>query len=163
MRKHKFQPGTWIEREMFESKTFISLRGFAPQLLILILGKRQFIMHKNKSGKEKRVCTNCDSINFTYIEAKKRYGVEKKRLTRAIEQLLQKGFLRVVHQGGGYKQDKSIYALSDNWLFWQPGTVFETRNKSNISRGYCNPKKTNSTVGNAPHTRGRKRPPKRVF
>jgi hypothetical protein len=38
-RKPKQPPGTWVERELFQSKAFHSLGGFAPQLLILFLGK----------------------------------------------------------------------------------------------------------------------------
>jgi hypothetical protein len=139
-RRHKLKPGTWIERELFESKAFLSLRGFAPQLLILIFGKRIFKV-QGRAGKQKHVCVNADSISFTYIEAQKKYGIDKKRVTRAIDQLLEKGFLKIEHKGGAYKKDKSIYALSDNWLLWRPGSVFETRNKSKVKRGYCEPKK----------------------
>ena len=41
-KKPKLPPGTFIERDLFESPAFLALRGFAPQLLILILGKRWF-------------------------------------------------------------------------------------------------------------------------
>ena len=71
MKKHKSSPGTWVEKDMFESKAFLSLQGFAPQLLILILAKRWFENH-GRQGKEKRVCMNYDSIYFTYIEAKEK-------------------------------------------------------------------------------------------
>ena len=139
-RKYKVPPGTWIEREMSESKAFINLKGFAPQLLILILAKRHFELQGRK-GKEKRVCTNSDSICFTYIEAQKKHGVSKPRFTRGIEDLLRKGFITIIHRGGGYQQDKTIYGLSDNWLIWFPGSVIETRPKSKFKRGYCEPKK----------------------
>jgi hypothetical protein len=135
-KKYKVPPGTWVEREMFESKAFLSLRGFAPQLLILILGKRQFTRYKMKSGKEKRVCTNCDSLNFTYSEAQKEYNISIPRLNRAFNELLNKGFIIVIHQGGGYKKDKSIYALSDNWIIWQPGTKFKIQANADVKRGF---------------------------
>ena len=108
-KKTKAAPGTWIEREMFESKAFVALKGFAPQLLILFLAKRK-IETRGKQGKQKRVCVNHDSLHFTYIEAKEKFGVSKPRFTRAIEDLLEKGFITIVHQGGGYQQDKTIYA-----------------------------------------------------
>ena len=50
-KKSKLPPGTWIERDMFESKGYLSLRGFSPQLLTLILGKRWFDK-VGKKGKE---------------------------------------------------------------------------------------------------------------
>lgn len=139
-KKYKLPPGTWVEREMFESKAFINLKGFAPQLLILFLAKRQFKKQGNP-GKEKRICINKDSICFTYVEAQKKYGISIPRLKRAIDDLLAKGFIRIVHQGGARKQDKSVYGLSGNWLLWHPGTVFETRNKSDVERGFRKPKK----------------------
>lgn len=139
-RKYKLSPGTWVEREMLESKAYLALRGFAPQLLILFLAKRQFI-RQGKPGKEKRICINTDSICFTYLEAKKKYGISKPRFTRAIEDLMAKGFIKIVHQGGAYKQDKSIYSLSEQWCIWHEGVVFETRNRAIVKRGYCTPKK----------------------
>jgi len=139
-RKHKLPPGTWFEREMFESKAYIDLKGFAPQALTLFLAKRQFTKH-GRNGKEKRVCVNCDQLVFTYLEAEKKYGVSKPRFSRALTELLAKGFITLVSHGGTYKQDKSLYGLSDKWMLWQPGTIFETREKSKVARGYCKPKK----------------------
>ncbi len=138
-KKNKFPPGTWVDRELFESEAFISLTGVAPQLLILILSKRRIENHGRK-GKEKKVCVNCDSIYFTYIEAKKKYRISKPRFTRAIDDLLEKGFINIKHQGGNYKQDKTIYALSDTWLIWKPGMVFEQRKIDPVKRGYRKPK-----------------------
>ena len=133
---------------MFESKAFLSLSGFAPQLLVLFLSKRQF-QKVGPKGKEKNMCINCDSLRFTGIEAKKKYGITKSRFIRAIDELLAKGFITVVHKGGGYKQDQSIYALTETWRLWQPGTVFETRNKENIQRGFCK-SKTKVTLETVP-------------
>ncbi len=135
--------GTFIDREMLESKAYLALTGFAPQLLSLILLKRQFQNHGRK-GKQKRVCINCDKLNITYTEFKSKYGVSQPRMTRGIDQLLEKGFLSIVHPGGMYRQDKAIFSLSNNWLIWQPGMVFETRKREGLVRGYCKPKKQNS-------------------
>jgi hypothetical protein len=135
--------GTFIQREMLESEAYLSLKGFAPQLLTLILLKRQFINHGHK-GKQKRVCVNCNKLNITYAEFKNKYGVTQPRMTRAIDQLLEKGFLSIIYPGGTYRQDKAVYALSDNWIIWKPGMVFETRKKEGIERGFCKPKKQKS-------------------
>ena len=136
----KLAPGTWIEREMFESQAFLSLKGFAPQFLILILAKRQFENHGRK-GRQKRICINCDKLNITYTEFKNKYGITQPRMTRAINQLLAKGFLSIIYPGGTYRQDKAIYALSTNWVIWQPGMMFESRERESVARGFCNPKK----------------------
>ena len=147
-KKFKLSPGTWIERDRFKSKAFLSLKGLAPQVLVLFLGKRH--MKKIKNGKrEEWICTNCDNLNFTYIEAGKEYGITKSRFSRAIGELLAKGFISIAHRGGGFKQDKSIYALSNNWMMWQPGTVFETREKVGVQRGFCKPN-SKVTLENVP-------------
>jgi hypothetical protein len=148
MAKSKLPAGTWVERSMFESKAFLSLKGFAPQLLILFLAKRQFQTH-GREGKKRRVCINCGSITFTYLEAKKKYGVTKSRFSRAVNELLAKGFITIVHHGGGYKQDKTIYALCDAWVTWLPGVVIECRKKLNVQRGFCKPK-AKVTLENVP-------------
>jgi len=132
--------GTFIEREMFESPAYMTLRGFAPQLLTHILGKRQFHKH-GRSGKQKRVCVNCMRLNVTYTEFKNGYGITQPRMTRAIDQLLEKGFISIVHPGGTFRQDKAVYSLSNNWVIWQPETVFETRQREGVKRGFCKPKK----------------------
>ena len=69
------------------------------------------------------------------MEAKK-YKITIPRLKRAFDELLGKGFLRIVHQGGAYRQDKSIYKLSDEWVFWQPGMILNKRSTSDLKRGF---------------------------
>jgi len=132
--------GTFIERELFESKAYLALKGFAPQLLTLVLGKRQFKM-EGRRGKQKRVCINCGCLNITYTEFKNSYGISQPKMTRAIDQLLAKGFISRVHPGGAYRKDKAVFSLSTNWIIWQVGTVFESRKKENIERGFCRPEK----------------------
>lgn len=139
MGKTKLPPGTWLERNLSKSKVYLSLKGCAPQVLVLFLGKRHMKLIKH-GKREEWVCTNCDDLNFTYIEAEKEYGITKSRFSRAIGELLAKGFISIAHRGGGFKQDKSIYALSNNWMLWQPGMVFETRKKVKVQRGFCKPK-----------------------
>ena len=130
----------WIERTMIESKAYLSLTGFAPQLLTLVLGKRQFDKQGRK-GKEKWICINEDSINITYPEFERKYGITQPRLTKAIDALLAKGFLSRVYPGGLYRHDKARFALIDKWRWWTPGVIFEVREKEQVERGFCKPKK----------------------
>ena len=132
--------GTFVERELYQSKAFISLSGAAPQVLINFLGKRKFQKHKIKNQK-KYVCGNGDSIHFTYIEAQKSLGITQPRFTRAIDELLAKGFISVVKPGGSGENDKAIYAMVEKWLLWKPGEVIEKRQKYLASKGFCKPKR----------------------
>ena len=97
-KKKKAPPGTWLERDLWESRAYCSLKGFAPQLLSFFLGKRQF-QNQGRDGKQRRVCVNCDKINLTYVEMAK-FGITQTRMTRAIDQLLEKGFISIVNRGG---------------------------------------------------------------
>ena len=135
----KFKSGTWVPRDIYMSKAFHSLKGFAPQLLILFLAKRD-IDNKHR-------CTNTDNITMTYIELENIYnagkenknlpksGIKRPRIIRAIDDLLSKGFIRIVSHGGAYKQDKTIYGLSDQWQLWSEGAILNTRPRE-TRKGY---------------------------
>lgn len=136
----KFPAGTWVERDLFESKAFIALGGIAPQLLIFFLSKRQFITD-GRDGKKKRVCTNYDNLSFTYKEARQKYDLTCPRFTRGIDELLAKGFITIKHQGGAYRHDKTVYGLSENWKNWLHSMVIERRQIDPVQRGYRKPKR----------------------
>lgn len=144
-RSKKAAPGTWLERDMFTSRAFLELRGFAPQLLILFLGKRDI-------DRDKRVL-NKDSIYMTFLELENIYhrheskglargreglprGITRPRIVRAFDKLLAHGFLRIVRRGGAYQKDKTVYGLCDDWMLWQPGIVFKRREPDTRRRGY---------------------------
>uniref|UniRef100_A0A6M3LTP4 Uncharacterized protein n=1 Tax=viral metagenome TaxID=1070528 RepID=A0A6M3LTP4_9ZZZZ len=135
--------GVYLSVELIESKAFHSLTGTSKEILLHFLLKRTFAKKKING---KRPCTNHDRINFAYTEARKK-GFSQKRFTRSIDDLLAKGFISVVHPGGGFEKDKAVYSLltedgtSNKWALWHSGTVFERRQKDSIPRGFCNPKK----------------------
>lgn len=143
-KKPKLPTGTWVERDMFKSKAFWALKGSAPQLLIMFLGKRWRDKSPDKKGVKEIKWTNLNSLTVTYKElaslwtdpvTQRKTGITQPRVTRAIDQLLAKGFLEVVNPGGAYQQDKAVYALVDKWRWWSPGTVF-SRRKFDVHRGY---------------------------
>ena len=125
MAKRKLNSGTWIERELFRSKSFLSLRGFAPQLLVLILGKRDMQYISDRKGKKgHHQCVNCDRLTITYLELKQ-LGVTQPRATRARDELLAKGFVEIVNPGGAYQKDKTTFQVIDLWRLWVPGKVLK--------------------------------------
>ena len=126
--------GTWLEKELFTSKAFVKLGGCSPQVLIIFYGKRMFIKMKSNKSKKSH-CTNNNHIAFTYKEAEV-LGISKPKFTRAIDELLAKGFITIVHQGGAYKKDKTYFGLSEKWRLWNDGIVFETREGQDSKRGY---------------------------
>ena len=73
--------------------------------------------------------------------AKKKDGISRPRIIRAFNDLMAKGFINIVRQGGAYQQDKTIYALTDDWQWWQPGRVIFKRPKDSRQLGYRKPEK----------------------
>lgn len=144
-RRPKLPPGTWVEQELFESKAFLSLRGFAPQLLILLLSKRQRDYQKDGKGAKNYTWINLDNITLTYKELTEKHGITIPRAIRAFDDLLAKGFIEIRHQGGAYQQDKNVYALITKWTFWRPGTVLNKR-KPDAKRGFQGQKKKAAVV-----------------
>jgi len=124
--------GTFVEREFFESPAFISLRGVAAQMLIYILGKRKF---GGKRGGD-RILLNGDQIKLSYIELRK-LGITQPRATRGFDELLAKGFIKIIHHGGGCQKDQSIYGLSNQYLLWKKGTIFFKR-PNVLKKGFQN-------------------------
>ncbi len=127
-------------RELFKSRAWVSLSGKSTQVFMLFLTKRKMATIKPK-GQKKVICENCSILEFTYLEAN-RYGITRGQFTRAIDQLIEHGFLSVTETGGACKGDKSLYALIYNWRKYgkssfEPGRA---REPDPVQRGYRKPK-----------------------
>jgi hypothetical protein len=124
--------GTFVERDLFESDAFWRLGGAAPQMLIYLLGKREFWRTGKKDNQ--KCCVNADNLTLSYKELGK-LGVTQPRATRGFDELLAKGFITIAHAGGGCQKDQNVYALSNKWMFWKKGTIFSER-PDVVKRGF---------------------------
>jgi hypothetical protein len=62
--------------------------------------------------------------------------LNQQSVSRAIDELLAKGFIEIVHQGGLGEHDKARYALIDDYQQWKPKMIpFRTRGHD-VRRGY---------------------------
>lgn len=61
---------------------------------------------------------NNGEIVFTYEEAKRLYGIKPSRFRRAIDELVEKGFLDIAETGMGLYRMATHYAISDRWRWW---------------------------------------------
>ena len=102
----------WIEREMILSSAFHKLNGRAIEVLLLFLYRRQW---KQASRKGKWYTTNNGEIVFPYKEAKKRFKIPKSSFARAIDNLIEYGFIDIAHLGGGLIGDCTKYSISNRW------------------------------------------------
>ena len=93
---------------------------------------------KGKAQKDRWVIINNGHIEYTYSEAEKK-GVTRPRFMRAIDELVEKGFIDISHNGaGGLKGDKSLYSISDRWRHYDTDEYIpKSRPKDNRSgRGW---------------------------
>jgi hypothetical protein len=126
-----------IPPDMIMSEAFRSLTSISKSVLVRLLQKRPY--SKEGRGKNARVVYNNNKIIFTYSEARC-FKIGEASFRRAIKELIEKGFIEIEHQGGGFgfKKDYNIYNLIDDYKLW--GTPdFKTRTKDPViktSRGF---------------------------
>ena len=82
------------------------------KVLLLFLYRRQW---KQAGRKGKWYTTNDGEIVFPYKEAKKRFKIPKSSFARAIDSLVEYGFIDIAHLGGGLIGDCTRYSISDRW------------------------------------------------
>lgn len=128
----KIKSGTWVTREMATSKAYWALSSTAywalsstaKGLLLVFLLKRDMDKQHN--------VLNRRSITVTYLELENLFGkringkpdgIPRSNIARAINDLLAKGFIEIIHRGGCYQKDKTVYGLTDDWQWWVPGRV----------------------------------------
>ena len=102
----------WIEREMILSPAFRKLNGRAMEVLLLFFYRRQWSL---PSRKGKWYTTNNGEIVFPYKEAKKRFKIPKSSFARAIDKLMEHGFIDIAHLGGSLIGDCTRYSISNRW------------------------------------------------
>gem|GEM_PF-466348 len=115
--KNKFymKNKVWIEPDMFQSNAFYSLSASAIRTLMRCLQKRKWVDMK-VGRKKKKVYTN-DGFIFPYNEADY-LEVKTTQFYNNMKELIEKGFLDLVYQGGSYQKkekDYSVYKLSERW------------------------------------------------
>ena len=97
---------------MILSPAFRKLNGRAMEVLLLFFYRRQWSL---PSRKGKWYTTNNGEIVFPYKEAKKRFKIPKSSFARAIDKLMEHGFIDIAHLGGGLIGDCTKYSISNRW------------------------------------------------
>ena len=134
--------GVFIPRKLIRSKAFWALKGLAPQYLMEFYARRRV---KYVRVHERYVTVNDGEILFTYADAKNRFEVSSGRHKRALEQLLELGFIEAEF-GGGMEGDCTKFGLSKRWK--QYGTPeFEEKKWPKDNRKKGNPKISNYGKG----------------
>ena len=113
-KKNSSQKPIYVDRDIPKSKAYLSLNGTSAKMLLVFLGKRQ-MLHLGRGKKKEWICTNNGNIYFTYKEAKEKYNISHPAFSRAIEELVSKGFIDIARQGIGIAKIATLYSISDRW------------------------------------------------
>ena len=114
----------WTEKSLIESEAFRGLTKTA----ILVLHDFHAKKRVKGSGKRWQVLNN-GALVYSYAEAGSR-GISRSAFMKAIDQLIERGFLYVAEQGGGLKGHASKYGLSTDWTsYGTPSFSAKTRKK----------------------------------
>lgn len=130
--------GFYWERKLYQSDAFLSLSKNAMKLLISLMDARKRTRGADKAKKRgKRVpeFINLDRIIMPYTVLNKTYQMHDDAISRAIDELLAKGFIAITKQGGTGKHTPTLYALIEDFKTWEKGIVYRTRPKD-VRRGY---------------------------
>jgi hypothetical protein len=110
-------PWLFLERDLLKSRAWLDLGGVAPQVYGLFRLRVQ-VRKVQKDRQHKRTpyeMSNNGQIVFSYVTAKRDFGITSPRFRRALTDLVEKGFLDVTHRGGGLEGDTTKYAISERW------------------------------------------------
>ena len=58
-------------------------------------------------------------------------------ITKSIDELLAKGLIKIIEQGGSKKGHASIYGLSEGYLKWKVGDKPISVRRPFVGRGFC--------------------------
>lgn len=117
-----------LERGMVKSKAWLSLQDTPMKAYLLFRCKCQIDTSKaaRKRKLEERVANNGE-IQFTYKEARDKYGFSFSRFARAVDQLVEKGFLDIAKTGSGAYRATTLYAISGRWRLYGTGAFQSAR------------------------------------
>lgn len=107
--------GIWFDQKLLRSTAFRSLKRWSLLVYLDFLRKRQMERVKRGKRSDEWFIKNNGEIVYPYSEAEYK-GIGRREFRNAIDELLEKGFLDISHQGsGGRSGDMTKYYLDDRW------------------------------------------------
>ncbi len=114
----------YVSKRMIESPAFAALKtAAAHKVLMIFMLKRQVRNVRRPMTRDKEfVITNNGEIQFTYNEAREKYGLSDGVFRRAVDELITVGFIDIAHSSVGVRKDCSLYRISERWkAYGTPG------------------------------------------
>ena len=139
----------FVDRRMHRSPAFRKLTASSIFILLEFYSRRQVA----KIPRRGYQISNNGEILFTYAEAQNKFGISRSTFRRAIDQLVNLGFIEIAHHGGGMMKDCSKYGISERWRdYGREEYIKKSRKKDTRKLGF--------TTKNWEDRTGRKRRPK---
>ncbi|MFH1731226.1 MAG: hypothetical protein ABIF82_06210 [Planctomycetota bacterium] len=107
----------WFWRDMPKSKAFLELSGKAPHVLLIFQTKLQMTKRNDAKAGGWEIGNNGEIV-FTYREAASKYGIDKGQFTRALDQLIERGFIEIRRRGSGLHRSTTLYAVIEDWRLY---------------------------------------------
>lgn len=118
----------WFEKEILRSSTFRALSKWSILVYFDFLRKRQMEPVKRSKRSDEWIIKNNGEIVYPYTEAEHK-GIGRREFRNAIDELVEKGFLDIAHQGsGGRSGDMTRYFIDDRWKDYGTPTFRQARN-----------------------------------
>lgn len=138
-KKSKWKPigKAWVWKEMLVSKAWLNLSGVSPQVygLFLLEVKTERISKRGPKEKQFRLKDNGNlMLPYRFVEAT--YGITQPRFTRAIDDLVEHGFIDIVEIGSGTGRRPTVYRLSERWREYGKPT-FAKHERCRGFSGFC--------------------------
>lgn len=135
--RHRRSKDFYFPRDIIFSKAWQELRdkNQAAAMDVYMIFRTKMIMKpitgarvKSKS-KGSYHCENKDSIQFTYREALRKYGLTRPRFARAIDWLVKVGLIDITYHSSGLFRDVSLYGISERWREFGKAEFIEQKRK----------------------------------
>ena len=105
--------GVYLPREILVSPAYWQLSGVQSRVLLIFYLKRRIKKTNHKDRSPSTSILNNGEIEFSYIEAKKKYDISKSTFQRALQKLHDLGFVTTNVAAGPNTPAK--YELLENW------------------------------------------------
>jgi len=114
---------SYFTYEVFVSDAYGSLRASSKEILLLLYFELEYSPQHKRSQKYTPRIVNRNDIKLPYKDIERVRGYSKGTIWKALKELLEKGFIKIIRAGGGAKGDTSVYGITEDWRTWKPGQV----------------------------------------
>jgi len=118
----------WFDKDLLRSTTFRTLKKWSIIVYLDFLRKRQMEPVKRTKRSDEWIIKNNGKIVYPYSEAERK-GIGRREFRNAIDELIEKGFLDIAHQGsGGWSGDMTRFIIDDRWKDYGTPTFRPAKN-----------------------------------